>query len=281
MKKIKIVTDSTCDLPEEMVKDTSLEIVPLKVLFGDDEYLDRFEIGSLDFFEMLEKRDDFPQTAQPAVGTFTQLYEELGKEADSIISIHLSSKLSGTYEAASMAAEMVEDVKVTVIDSQLASFALGFCVMRGLDVAERTGDHDQVLEAIHSFMDSVRVFFTVDTLEYLQKGGRIGKAQAILGSILNVKPILKLEEGEVRPLDKVRGRKKLFARQVELVDEYRHEGLDEYKVAIAHGNSLGEAQKLAREIEKEYGVERPLISEIGPVIGTHTGPGIMGIFVYQ
>lgn len=277
-KDIRIVCDSTFDLPEEMVSGFPLEIVPLKVHFGEEAYLDRLELDSLDFYRMLVERSEFPKTAQPPVGAFVKVFEKLKKEG-SIISIHLSSKLSGTYEAACMAKNEVKDAHITVFDTLQASVGTGLFVKRAMEGIEAGKNSEEIVKDLEELRDNCKVFFAVDTLEYLQKGGRIGKAQALLGSILNVKPLLQLEDGEVKPLEKVRGEKKAFKRLVDLAGEKCLS--KDWNIAISHANNRQLADRLAKSFKEKYNIEVSIISVIGPVIGTHTGPGTIGLFLYR
>lgn len=278
-KEIALVVDSTFDLPEDMIKDFPLEIVPLKVHFGEDAYLDRVELSPVDFYRMLVERSEFPKTAQPPVGAFVKVFERLSQEGKSILSIHLSSKLSGTCGAAEMAKNEVKDADITVFDTLQASVGTGLFVKRAMDGIKAGADKEEILKGLEALRESCKVYFSVDTLEYLQKGGRIGKAQAFLGSILNIKPLLQLEDGEVKPLEKVRGEKKSFQRLLELAGEKCHE--KDWGIALAHANNQKVAERLAASFKEKYNIEVNIFSVIGPVIGTHTGPGTIGLFLHK
>lgn len=281
-QKFQIVCDSTFDLSEEMVekfKPIKLNIVPLKVHFGEDAYLDRVELAPLDFYRMLVERSEFPKTAQPPVGAFIKMFEKLKERGTPILSIHLSSKLSGTYEAALMAKNEVQDADITVFDTLQASVGTGLFIKKALEGIEAGKDKEEVLKELEVLRENCKVFFSVDTLEYLQKGGRIGKAQALLGSILNIKPLLQLENGEVLPLEKVRGEKKAFNRLVELAGERCKE--KGWNIALSHANNKTVADRLAKRFKEIYHIDVSIVTVIGPVIGTHTGPGTIGLFLYK
>lgn len=223
MGKVRIVTDSTSDIPEEVKKRLGISVVPLKVLFGEETFLDAVTITSEQFYEKLAQSSVLPTTSQPSPNEFSEVYERLiAEDADSpIISIHLSAALSGTYQSAVIAHSMLEqEADITIIDSKSASYGFGLRVVRAAEMAQAGESKERIIEEIERLERSTNLYFLVDTLEYLQKGGRIGKASALIGSILNIKPILSLDkEGVVLAVDKVRGSKKAMARIIELLKQ--------------------------------------------------------------
>jgi DegV family protein with EDD domain len=277
---VRIVTDSTADLPKEIREQWEIEMVPLKVHFGDETFLDGVTIEASQFYEKLAKAKELPTTSQPAPSDFLDVYRKLAEQPGAeIISIHLSSAFSGTFQSAMLAKSMLEnDADISIVDSKSASCGIGLLVVEAAKAAKAGKSKAECLEIVDRLRRSMQLYFLVDTLEYLHKGGRIGKAQALFGSLLNIKPILTIDDdGMVAPVEKVRGQKKAMARIVERIKE-KHAG-ERVKLYIAHANALDTAQDIAALIEEQIRVEEIQYTYIGPVIGTHAGPGAVGVFV--
>ncbi|RQD77837.1 MAG: DegV family protein [Candidatus Syntrophonatronum acetioxidans] len=275
---MRIVSDSTADLPISIIKEYNVEIVPLRVHFGEEVFLDWIEMEPDKFYHKLTGSDILPRTSQPSPADFVKKYKEIG-EGETIISIHISSNLSGTYQSAMMAKNMLPEMDIHVFDTKLASMAHGAVVMEAARAARENKSREEVLHLVKEMIDKVRVYFMVNTLEYLQKNGRIGRAQAMLGSLLKVKPILTLEEGIVTPKEKARGRSKALDRLVKICkDEFGSK--QPVKIALIHGNVLEEVLRLKEMIEGVFNFEEAVISDLGAVIGSHTGPGVVGIVMY-
>lgn len=276
MGKVLVVTDSTADIPKKVVEDLGITVVPLKVHFGEETYLDGVSINSKEFYDKLKGAEKLPTTSQPSPLDFVNVYKELaeGNEEVHIISIHLSSALSGTYQSAAIAQNMLEDsIKVTVIDSKKASYAIGSIVVAVAELAKSGADVKQCLDRAYYLVENTFVYFLVDTLHYLQKGGRIGKASAVLGTLLNIKPILSLDPmGEVFAKEKVRGNKKAFARIMELLHDHAKE-YGKVRIGLSHSDSISEAEEAIETIKKEFKVDSVMLTDIGSVIGTHVGQG--------
>jgi DegV family protein with EDD domain len=277
-----IVLDSTADFPEARDRFANIRDVPLYVSFGQESLRDNVDISSSDFYERLGAAPALPTTSQPTPQDFLSAYEELlAGGYERIYSIHLSSKLSGTFQSASLAAGELEGGQVVVIDSETASLA---CAMLALAIERRLarGTTVEEIEALVTrFRRDVGVVFTVATLEYLQKGGRIGRAQALAGTLLNVKPILAIQAGEVIPVARVRGRQKALE---EFARVFTRATADEpgLRVSIAHAN----APEWIDVITNFVGRTRPhatveLVETLGAVVGTHAGPGAVGFFWFQ
>lgn len=275
---MKIVSDSTADLPESMVEEYKVDIVPLRVHFGEEIFLDWVDMKPDIFYEKLGESHILPRTSQPSPADFVKKYKEIG-EGETIISIHISSNLSGTYQSAMMAKDMLPELDIHVFDTKLASLAHGAVVIEAARAAREGKGKEEVLNLVKEMIKKVRVYFMVNTLEYLQKNGRIGRAQAMLGTLLKVKPILTLEDGIVTPKEKARGKARALDRLVKIcLEEY---GPDQpVKIALLHGNVLEEALKLQDKIEGVFNFEEAIISELGAVIGSHTGPGVVGMVIY-
>lgn len=280
MPKVLIVTDSTADIPFSVRETLNIEVVPLKIHFGDETYLDAVTIQSDEFYQKLSQSKVLPTTSQPSPLDFVEMYKRLLKEGDTeVISIHLSAALSGTYQSASLAKSLVDEGrKITLVDSKSASYGLGMMVVAAAEAAKEGKSGEEILNLIHELRESSRIYFIVDTLEYLYRGGRIGKASALIGSLLNIKPILTIDDsGEVAPVDKVRGQKKAMGRIVELLQQDFTGGPIE--VMAAHSNSLSAAEELCALVKERFEVSSLSFTNLGPVIGTHVGPGTIAVIV--
>ena len=272
---VRIVTDSTADLTPEQQRAAGITVVPLNVHFGDEVFRDHVDLSTDEFFRRLKASPQLPRTSQPSVGAFEEAYRSLRQGGDEIVSVHLSSKVSGTYNSALMAAQSVGEGKIDVVDSLSTSMALGFIALEGAKLARAGRDRQAVADCLLGLVPKARVICVVDTLTYLERGGRIGKARALLGSLLNVKPILQLKDGEVVPLGRARGRPQALNRLVELLER---DGKVR-QLAIMHGAAQTDAEQLRERVASSYpGVDIQL-TEIGAVLGTHTGPGVIG-FTY-
>jgi len=274
-----IVLDSTADFPEAPKRFPNWRVVPLYVLFGDESYRDYVELAPEEFYARLRSSQRLPTTSQPTPGDFLQTYEELGAY-ERIYSLHLSAVLSGTYQSATTAAATLGDDKVRVVDSETASAAiamLGLAIQRRLD----RGTTDDELDAlIGRFKDEAHLIFTVDTLEFLRRGGRIGRASAWAGQLLHVKPILTIER-EVIPLKRVRGNQKAMQEFIRAFTSTT-EDVPTLKVGIAHADAPGRAEQLRKMVRHERPqAEIELITTLGAVVGTHAGPGTVGFFWFD
>ncbi|MDT8859068.1 DegV family protein [Alkalihalobacillus sp. MEB130] len=279
MPKVKIVTDSTADIPADLAEELGLTIVPLNVIFSETEsYEDGVTLLADDFYKKVEETNTIPSTSQPTPYQFEEVYRSLlNDEECTILSIHLSSKMSGTYQAATIAKQSMEaEDSIHVIDSKRASYAVGIIVVELAKMAKEGHSLEDCRARLEELLQDTNVFFMVDTLEYLQKNGRIGKASAIFGSMLKIKPILSLsEEGEVYPFEKVRGQKKAMNRILEILKEKY--GTDPVHVGISHAVNDSLAQEMMSNIKKEFDVKSDVITSIGAVIGSHVGPGTVSI----
>jgi DegV family protein with EDD domain len=274
-----IVLDSTADFPEAPERFPNWRVVPLYVLFGDESYRDYVDLTPEEFYARLRTADDLPTTSQPTPGDFLTTYEELSGY-ERVYSLHLSSALSGTYQSARTAAAELGDDKVRVVDSESASAAiamLGLAIQRRLD----KGTTDDEIEAlIRRFKEDAGLIFTVDTLEFLRRGGRIGRASAWAGQLLHVKPILTIKR-EVIPLKRVRGNQKAMQ---EFVSEFTstNEDTSTLKVGIAHADAPERAEQLKKMVHAERPhAEVEIVTTLGAVVGTHAGPGTVGFFWFD
>jgi DegV family protein with EDD domain len=284
-KNTAIVLDSTSDFPEARERFGNMRVVPLYVLFGDESFRDGIDIAPPEFYERLAGVSSLPTTRQPAPQDFADCFEELASAGfERIWSLHVSAKLSGTYQSACLGAELVGGDGVRVVDTETASLAnamLALAIERRLD--EGTTD-EEIEQLIDRFRKSNGVVFTVATLDFLQKGGRIGKGQALAGTLLNVKPIFSIADGVVEPITKVRGRQKALEEFAKLFTE-RTAGVPDgegLRVAIAHASApewIDVLTDLAAKARPKAQVE--LVEILGAVVGTHAGPGAVGFFWFQ
>jgi DegV family protein with EDD domain len=278
MANIRIVTDSTADLPASLVAELGITVVPLQVNFADRSFRDGVDLTPSAFYSMLRASPTMPTTSQPSVGAFVEAYEVLAREADGILSIHLSSALSGTYNSAILAREtFARACPIEVIDSRQASLGIGVIAVACARLARQGASLSELANHARRLSQSTHTLFLVETLEYLQRGGRIGRAAAFLGTLLSVRPLLLIEEGEVRPFEKVRTRGKGIDRLVQFVESF--DNVD--SLAILQATTPEDVEPMIRRIEAFVPRERIVVGQVGAVIGTHTGPGVLGIVVSQ
>ncbi len=270
---VSVVTDSTADIPAPLLAGSGVAVVPLNVHFGDQVYRDRVDLREDEFFSRLASSPMLPTTSQPSVGVFEEAYRPLLGRGAEIISIHLSAKLSGTVSSAQTAANNLAPDHITVIDSQAISMAMGFVVLIAADMAKHGHLRETIVSAIHALIPCTRLVAVLDTLTYVQRGGRIGKAQALLGSILNVKPLLTLANGEVEPLGRARSRRHAIQRMVEILE--RAGTLR--RLAVLHGAAPQDADYLRAQVAALHPTLDIPVAQIGPVVGTHAGPGVLGL----
>jgi len=275
---IRLVTDSTADIPRDQAQAAGITVVPLTVFFGDEAYLDGVDLDNASFYRKLHASKELPRTSQPSPAAFQEAYTNLIDEgADAILSVHLSSKLSGTYQSACTARDTlpasVKKIPVEIIDSKNISIAMSRSIMRAAQEAREGLGLPEIKTHIHDELARTRILAVLDTLEYVKRGGRIGGARAFLGNMLSVKPIISLKDGEVIPVEQPRTRSKAYARVAELVQEM---GKIEH-VSIAE-SSEGFAEQLAQYIKTVYTSDLT-IYKLGATLGTHTGPGTAAIAV--
>jgi DegV family protein with EDD domain len=280
MPEVAVVTDSTACLPPELVQRHGLQVVPLYVVFGGDRTIRETDITDYPaFFEELRQAESLPTTSQPSVGDFAGVYEPLLADGKDVVSVHISGGLSGTPEAARQAAEALEregkgGERVRVVDSATAAGGLGLVVLAAAAAAERRSGLDGVEQAAQEARAGLKMWFALDTLEFLKRGGRIGAASAWIGSTLKVKPILTVES-EMAPVERVRTSARMFERMVDYARQRHESGADGW--AVQHINAPEQCDRLAERAREVFECEPVLKSEIGPVLSAHTGPGLLGI----
>ena len=283
MARIHVVTDSGSDLPQEVRDQLGIHVVPLSIQFGDDIYRDGVDLSVSDFYARLEG-DIMPSTCQPSPADFEQKYLEVAEPGDTVISVHMSSRLSGTYQSAVIASNMVaeEGIKVVTVDTKSASIGIGLVAVVAAQGVRAGLSLEEILERVNYAVSEMHVFFVVDTLEYLRRNGRIGNAQALLGTLLNIKPILTLQDGVVSPLEKARGKGKALKRIHELVGQVRAKYPNkDLAVGLTHAMAPAEAQSLAEAFERDLELKDSVITGlIGPTIGVHVGKGTMAVLLH-
>jgi len=280
LMKTAIVTDSTAYIPEQIREKYDIHMIPLSVNFENETYQEEVEITSEQFFEKMRGQQQLPTTSQPPVGKFVELFETLSKEYDAVISIHLSSGISGTYNGAATAGDMVENIEVYAYDSEISCMVQGFYALEAADMAREGANPKDILARMDEMKETINAYFMVDDLSNLQKGGRLSGAQALIGSLLQVKPILHFEDKVIVPFEKVRTRKKALNRVFELLDEVASQN-EKMRVVVIHANRPEEAEKMQQELSAKYPNIECMISYFGPVIGTHLGEGAVGIGWYK
>lgn len=277
---IAIVTDSTAYLPEATVRAHDLRIVPLCVHFGTRAFKEGVELSIPDFYSRLKAAPELPTTSQPSAGDFYEVFKALHEAGREILCLTISTKLSGTWNSAMAAKEMLPGADISIIDSLSTSIGLQLMVEAAAASVRQGATRDELTKQLEELKQKLYVLFVVDTLEYLAKGGRIGNAKAFLGTMLKIKPILTLHEGAIEPLEQVRSRRKALARMQDLIVQHAGDKGSQAKVAITHALALEEALAVKQELVDRLGCAEPSVAELGPVIGTHTGPGVIGVATY-
>tara|TARA_Y100000768_G_scaffold94570_2_gene68679 strand:+ start:3510 stop:4352 length:843 start_codon:yes stop_codon:yes gene_type:complete len=274
MTSVHIVTDSSCDLPDDLVAALNIKIVPLKIRFGDTEFVDRVELTTDQFWEKCQTSDELPSTAAPAPGAFVEEFQRAARDgATGVVVITLSGELSATIEAAQQAAELVKDeIEVRVIDSRTVTLGLGSIVVGAASKAQSGASIEEVSAAATDPVDRTKVYAALDTLENLRKNGRIGAAGSLLGSMLSIKPIIEVREGVVEPAGKQRTRSKALSYLIGLVEA----NADQIEQIFVCHAACEDVQSFVDQVQALVNVE-VLVGQIGPVVGAHAGIGTIGV----
>ena len=268
-RKFAVVTDSTADLPDEWRDRYGIEVVPLKVIFGAETFRDRVDMTDDEFFRRLAASTKLPTTSAPSPGEFAEVYRRLAEDHDGCVSIHIGAQLSATGEAARVGAQAVEGFRVEVIDSQTVTMPIAFLCQ----VAAECETLDAAVAAVEARVPKCRVLALLDTLRYLEMGGRLNRAQAMIGTMLDLKPLLLVADREIKPVERVRTRSRAIPR---MVDYFRNE-LPVEHVAVMHAQAADEAEVIAAGLRRELPGQELVIGRIGCVLGVHTGPKAIGI----
>lgn len=273
MPNVKIVTDSLADIPPKISQDLAITTVPCIVRFGDTEFRDRIDLYPPEFYRLLTSSPTLPATSQPATGVFEDIYRKLAQQTDQIMAIHTIASLSGIYNASRVAAQNIPNVQIELIDSKQVSMSLGWLVILAARAAQAGANLAEIRDIVQDAMKRVHIIAMLNTLEYAKKGGRLGKGAALVGTLLNVKPLLSCVNGEIVPVENVRTQKRALERLVEIV--LGSGPIQELSVMHAAAEDL--AKDLKETLSSTFPAEHILLSETGPVLGTHVGPGAVGI----
>jgi DegV family protein with EDD domain len=270
---IRIVTDSACDLPDELVRAHGIEIVPLTITFGDEALVDREQLSVDEFWDRLTSSKGIPQTAAPSIGAFETAFRKLIAEgATGIVCINLASALSATMQSAELAARSVTEVPIEVIDSESATIGVGMMAVAAARLAEQGADLATIVTAVRGQVERTRIFGALDTLEFLKRGGRVGAAKAMVGEVLSVKPCIIVRGGKIDEAGKVRTRSKALAWLLAALDEAK----DPELLLVFHGRA-DDAPEFAAKVQARFPGVELVTGVLGPVIGTHVGPRAIGV----
>lgn len=273
---IRIVVDSTSDLTDEIIEKYNIKMVPLTINFENESFLDKVELSTKEFFEKLEVAEKLPTTTLVSPGAFVEVFSEILMEGDQVLGLFIASELSGTYDSARMAKNMIGSDDIHIIDTRsvcLGSFAL---ILEAIKLVEQNKPIEEIVDELERLKEKVVVAAALDTLKYLEKGGRLTKGQAVLGTLLNIKPIIGVKDGKITVIDKIRGKNKAIKWFDEWIEKNNYD-LSDKTVLLFHGRAYEQLKLLRDAIEKKYRIKNIIEQEIGAVIGTHAGPGVLGI----
>lgn len=275
---VKIITDSTCDIPSAELKQMGVEMIPLTVRFGEKIYRDGIDLSHDQFYEMLSKASELPRTSQINPDEFEEKYRELLGEDDEIVSIHIASKLSGTFQSANIAKNEVDAKRIFCVDSKSASFGMAIIVKHAVKMRDLGATASEIEKECSSIADRLRIVALVVTLKYLQKGGRLSKTSAFVGEALGIKPVALVSDGEVEVIGKARGERSGMEIMKKFISEHRIDY--RYPIAFGHSNALENLYEKMEHFKANFPKMQTsvsFISDLGPVVGTHVGPGIFAI----
>ncbi|HOK62756.1 MAG TPA: DegV family protein [Soehngenia sp.] len=280
--KVKILTDSASDLTEEIIREYDIDVLPMTIIKDDREYRDKIDISPKVIYDGMRNKEVF-KTAQVTPIAFEEKFEEYAKQGIPVVYVGFSSELSATYQSSVIARDNVlikyPDAKIEVVDTLAASGGFGLIVLEAAKFAKSGKDVGEILDRVELAKKSIDHIFTVDDIEYLYRGGRVSRTSAVLGGMLNIKPILEVKEGKLIPLEKIRGKNKVFTRMVELMEERSiDKDFTDATICITHGDDLEGAIKLKELIEERYNAKNFIINMIGATIGAHSGPGTLALF---
>lgn len=284
MSSIAIVTDSTSDLDPAVAAEQQITLVPAHVRFGDIDYKDGVDIKGEQFYAMLSEAEDLPQTSQPSAGEFVEVYQRLAQDHEHIVSLHVSGKLSGTVQSALTATQQLQEessCKIHVVDTQSASLGVAYMAQEAARLAGEGVEPDRIVNHIKYIADLMHVAFTPETLEYLRRGGRLGAASHLIGSLLRIKPVLILKDGAVEVLDKVRTRSRVIERMVRYVESVAGPDGTLTHLGVMHANAPEFAGEMQEAILERVSAQNVIEGTFGPAIGTHAGPGAVGITFHK
>jgi DegV family protein with EDD domain len=277
--KTVVVTDSTAYIPEEALGGLNIPVIPLWLIWGEERFRDGVDMDPPTFYRRLQESQVIPTTSQPSAGEFESFFREVSTKADTIVGIFLTSKLSGTVASAQVAKTHLPELDIRIVDSLSVSMGLGFAALVAARAAAAGESPEEVVAAAERVRDGMNLLFTVDTLEYLHRGGRIGGAKWLLGTALNIKPLLHFVDGTIEPLAQVRTKRKVIARMLDVAEE-RLGGKRMAEASVVDANSPDEGDAIAEQAKRRFGLPTVYRTTFSPAIGTHGGPGTVGIGFY-
>jgi len=276
MPRVTFVTDSTAYIPPDLAAKYDVKVAPQALIWGEEQFLDGVTITPAEFYAKLKTSDIMPTTSEVNLGTFQGILEPLVAQGRPVVMMLLSSKLSGTIESAQRAKAMFPGARIEIVDSESTAMALGFQILAAARAAEAGKSFEEVLAVAHAGKDFTGVLFVVDTLEFLHRGGRIGGAAKLLGTALNLKPVLELRDGRVEPIERVRTKAKALARMLDVLDE-RLAGRKPIRLAVIHAAAEDEARAVLETAKQRFAPVEAFVTDASPVVGNHAGPGTVGI----
>ncbi|MFC1848186.1 DegV family protein [Chloroflexota bacterium] len=275
---VKVVTDSTCDIPAELVEELGITVVPIYVMFGQEMYRDRIDMGTDEFFDRLVHNDVHPTTSVPSPKDFADVYNRLAGETDEIISIHITAKESGTYNSAVLAKDLVEkECRIEVVDSESISMSLGMLVVAAARAAQTGASLEQVTEMVRGNVSRMHIMILVDTLKYVIRGGRMNKASGLVGTVLRVRPLLTMKEGDLKPVGVARSKVKAVDRLYSFANSFSRVK----ELALVYTTDRDEASSLLDRLKAVFPDAAGYLARVGPSLGTHAGPGAMGVAIWE
>jgi DegV family protein with EDD domain len=277
--KTVVVTDSTAYIPKEALNGLNIPVIPLWLIWGDERFRDGVDMDPPTFYRRLQESGDIPTTSQPSAGEFESFFREVGAKADTVVGVFLTSRLSGTVASAQVAKAQLPELDIRIVDSLSVSMGLGFAALVAARAAAAGESPEKVVAAAERVRDGMHLLFTVDTLEYLHRGGRIGGAKWLLGTALNIKPLLHFVDGTIEPLAQVRTKHKAIVRMLDVAEE-RLGGKRMAEAGVVDANSPDEGDAIAEQVKRRFGLPTIYRTTLSPAIGTHGGPGTVGIGFY-
>jgi DegV family protein with EDD domain len=277
--QVAIVVDSTATLPPEAIKQYQLHVIPQILNWEGKTYKDGVDITPDEFYSRLKVAKEMPTTSQPSAGEFFEYFKQVAETSDSIVGVFISEHLSGTLDSAYTAADMMEDYPIEIVDSRSTSMGLGFITLAAARAVEQGLGHLEAAQAARSLIPNMHVLFVVDTLEFLHRGGRIGGASRLIGSLLSIIPVLHLDNGRIEPLAKVRTKRKAIQYALDVMANDT-EGKDKIYAAILHASAPYEAAEFLETVKSRFDPVELTLAELSPVVGAHVGPGLVGIAYY-
>ncbi|MEA2007783.1 MAG: DegV family protein [Chloroflexota bacterium] len=276
MSKIALVTDSSQYLPQNLIDEYNIHVIPLTVIWGEETYADGVDITTKEFYTRLANTDVMPSTSQPTIPLFKELFQNLHDEGYDILAVLISEELSGTISSATQAQKLIPEANIEIINSETISMPLGFQVLAAARAIQKGASLEECKQIVEKVKEQTGVIFVVDTLEFLHRGGRIGGAKHLLGTVLQMKPILTIKDGKVDTLDQVRTQKKALAKLIAVIEE-RTQGHSKVHLATLHANDYETAASVLGQIKERVPSVETVYSEVSPVVGTHVGPGTVGL----